>query len=414
MEIASPAIRIGDKGLPPATAGQPLTSLIGRSLHDGSFPSPGAIVRQDALTHNIQTMADYCDRHKVELAPHGKTTMSPSLFRRQLAAGAWGITVATPSQGQVAEAAGARRIVVANQVVDPAGLQWLAAAAARGIEVAVFVDSAPGLDRLVHAVAARGGGRRPVNVLIEVGGDGGRTGFRDLDGAFQMAGRVRTHNAVTLAGVGGYEGVYEPGPDLDRYLSRMCLLFDRLVEAEMFTPGQIMGGQPILTAGGSAYFDQVVEVLGGCRRRHLDSRVVGSPIGPTVEPVVVLRSGCYVTHDHGLYQAVSPLNLRPALEVRAVVQSRPEPTLALLNVGRRDLSFDSGLPVVLAPSPPHWRVERLMDQHAFVAVNGDDAIQIGQSVALGISHPCTTFDKWRVLPVVDNDDVIVDMLTTMF
>lgn len=408
----SEAIRPGDKGLPVELVGQPLDDLVGRTTTDGTFPSPSIVVRNAAVDHNIATMAAYCREANVKLAPHGKTTMSSGLFRRQLDAGAWGITVATASQGRAAEAAGVRRILVANQIVDRGGLQWITAAADRGIDILLFVDSADGLDAIVQATTAGAGTTtNPVNVLLEVGVQGGRTGFRHTTEVLEQARRLSSDGGGTkhdarrpvLAGVAGYEGVVPDASGLDRYLESLARAFELLAQAGLFNPHRISGGQPVLTAGGSAHFDRVAAVLGRCRDRN-----------PDINPTVVLRSGCYVTHDHGLYQSVSPLDLQPALEVRAVVQSRPEPTLALLNVGRRDVSHDAGLPVVLPPAPEHWRIERLMDQHAFVTVREDDKITVGQTVPLGISHPCTTFDKWRVLPVVDEHDVIVDVLTTTF
>ncbi len=407
MDSEADIVQPGDKGLPDDLVGRALTDLIGRSVDDGTFPSPTVIVRQEALNHNIATMAQFCRDHGVELAPHGKTTMSEGLFQRQLAAGAWGITVAHAAQGRAAAAMGVERILLANQVVDPAGLAWLITCASTA-DVLIFVDSESGLERLQKAVAdSADKPARPIQVLVEVGAVGARTGFRQADQALDVARRIAGSADLVLAGVAGYEGVIEAGDAMNRYLHQLTDLFDQLAELKLFDPGAITGGRPILTAGGSAYFDRVVDVLGSCRDRH-----------PDLSPAVVLRSGCYVTHDHGMYARLSPTKLQPplqpALEVRAVVQSRPDPTLALVNVGRRDVSEDVGLPVVLPPNPGHWTFHRLMDQHGFMSVDPDDDIVIGQPVALGISHPCTTFDKWRIMPVVDSNGIVVDVLTTSF
>ncbi len=398
----------GDKGVPDDLVGCPVGDMIGRFVDDGTFPSPSVVVRDEAVANNISTMARFCRDNDVELAPHGKTTMSSGLFRRQLDAGAWGITVANAVQGRAAVATGARRVLVANQIVESAGADWLFDAAV-DTDTVVFVDSFVGLE-VLQAAAGRvdsTGTTKPVQVLIEVGALGGRTGFRQRDEAIEVGRRIADSAGLVLAGVAGYEGVIETGPAMTGFLQTMADVFSRMAEQNLFVPETITGGRPILTAGGSAYFDQVVDVLGVCRNAH-----------PDLEPVVVLRSGCYVTHDHGLYAEVSPTGLqprlRPALEVRALVQSRPEPTLALLNIGRRDVSHDAGLPIVLPPSPASWKITRLMDQHAFMTVGADDPIEPGHPLTLGISHPCTTFDKWRVLPVVDEANSVVDVLTTQF
>ena len=141
---------------------------------------------------------------------------------------------------------------------------------------------------------------------------------------------------------------------------------------------------------------------------------------------MVLRSGCYVTHDHGTYAEANPVGdepFRPALELIATVLSRPEAGVAIVNFGRRNAPFDSGLPVPLwlgvpgAPAPTDATVTRLNDQHAWMtfdpAADGP-APSVGDTMGFGISHPCTAFDKWRTVPVVDDARRVVDVVTTRF
>ena len=59
---------------------------------------PALVIHRAALEHNIRWMQDFVSRSGAELAPHGKTSMTPALFRRQLAQGAWGITLASAVQ----------------------------------------------------------------------------------------------------------------------------------------------------------------------------------------------------------------------------------------------------------------------------------------------------------------------------
>ena len=181
-------------------------------------------------------------------------------------------------------------------------------------------------------------------------------------------------------------------------------------------------GEVIVSAGGSAIFDLVANRL----KPHLKRPVRG-----------LLRSGCYVTHDHGFYRRmVSAVTsrlkcddgLHAAIEVWASVQSLPEPGLAILAVGKRDISYDLEMPIPIAsaargsnrvdPAPEGWRISGMNDQHAYLRWNIDDAspfpLKVGDRVALGISHPCTTFDKWRWMPIVDADYNVVDALVTWF
>jgi D-serine deaminase-like pyridoxal phosphate-dependent protein len=403
--------RLGDeridwrfKGMPADAAGMTVAELAGerRNLFDGGFHPPLVVLDAGALEHNLTTMRDWCERRGVLFAPHGKTTMAPQLFARQLEHGAWGITVANFAQLRVARAFGVGRVMVANQLLDAAGLRWVAAELARDPEfhLLCFADSVRGVELMA---AALDGAVRPVDILVELGAAGGRAGVRDVATAEAVAGAVKAAPGLRLAGVAGYEGAIGHGatPEslaaVDRYLRDLRALADRLDLPE----------DAILSAGGSAFFDQVADVLGGTR--------------------TVLRSGAYITHDDGFYRDISPLRragdtpFRPALHAWAQVTSRPEPGLALLTLGRRDASFDQGLPEPHAVrhvdgtrSPAtDSRVSALNDQHAYLEVGPQTELEVGDWVDCGLSHPCTVFDKWQLLPVVDGDTV-VDLVRTWF
>jgi D-serine deaminase-like pyridoxal phosphate-dependent protein len=390
------------------------------SLFDGGFLTPIATLRADALDHNLDRMAAFCRDQAVDLSPHGKTTMAPQLFARQLDAGAWGLTVATPWQARVARAFGVPRLLLANELVDPEGLAWLTAEldADPGFTFLSYVDDPHAVDLAAGMVGA-GGVTRPLDVLVEIGYAGGRTGCRDdaaVDAVVEAVGRSPHHR---LVGVGGYEGtigheaISEVIVPVRAFLQRLRSTGERLAAA-----GAIAGEGPIvLTAGGSAFFDLVAEELVG-------DLAGGRPVQ------VILRSGGYVSHDDGLYEEVSPFHRRTelggdldaALEVWTRVVSRPEPGLALLDAGRRDLPFDSGPPVPrrvgqrgeTRAAPAGWKILDLNDQHAYLAVDEDAALAPGELVSLGISHPCTLFDKWTWLPVVENDGTVTDVIRTFF
>ena len=392
------------KGMPADADGMTVAEFAAqrRNLFDGGFHPPLVVLDAQALEHNLTTMRDWCDRHGVLLAPHGKTTMAPQLYARQLKHGAWGISVANVAQLRVARAFGVQRVVVANQLIDPAGLRWVAGELARDPEfhLLCFADSVRGVELMAGALREA---PRPVGVLVELGAPGGRTGVRDLATADAVAAAVSGAAGLRLAGVAGYEGAighdatHESLAAVERYLRDLRALAGRLG----------LPGDAIVSAGGSAFFDQVAEVLRGTR--------------------TLLRSGAYITHDDGFYREISPLGrsggtpFRPALHAWSQVTSHPEPGLALLTLGRRDVSFDQGLPEphtvrhadgTLSPATDS-EVTALNDQHAFLRIGPGTRAEVGDWVDCGLSHPCTVFDKWKLLPVVDGDTV-VDLVRTWF
>jgi D-serine deaminase-like pyridoxal phosphate-dependent protein len=361
------------------------------------------VLRESALAHNLDAMRAWCDDRGVSLAPHGKTTMAPQLFQRQLDAGAWAITAATVSQARLMRHVGVPRVLIANEVVDPAGVAWLGRelSAHPDAWLACLVDSVAS----VAAVAAHGGDRR-LPVLVELGLPGGRTGCRTHAEAIAVAEAVVASGTLALAGVEAFEGVLhdaDDAPTVDALLASMRSLAQELCERGL------VEDEVIVSAGGSVWPDRVADLL-----RGLD---LGRPTR------VLLRSGCYLTHDDGFYDRHSPFRtwLRPALEVWAAVLSRPEPTLALVGMGKRDVSHDIDLPVPLTVSRDCVRraadgleVFDLNDQHAFVRVPAADPLTPGDLMSFGISHPCTAFDKWRLLPVVDDELDVIGGVKTFF
>ncbi|MBO0680772.1 alanine racemase [Mycolicibacterium sp. S2-37] len=358
---------------------------------------PVCVLRASALEHNLATMARWCRDRGVGLAPHGKTHMAPQLLARQLDAGAVAVTAATIAQVRVLRAFGVRDVILANELVDAAGLAWLAAEQATDPDFGFvcWVDSVRGVELMSAALA---GAQRPVDVCVEVGMTGGRTGCRTPADVDAVAHAAAASPWLRLIGVAGYEAArgHEVSADalaaVDGYLGDVRAAVLRL--AGLFETDEVL-----VTAGGSTYFDRVAD------------RLTDWPSGPAVR--TVLRSGCYLTHDDGLYDRTSPLSadLLPAMSVWAQVISRPERGLALVGLGRRDVSFDQGLPV--PRTVVGARVTRLHDQHAFLELTGDDVL-VGDWLEFGLSHPCTTFDKWQLITVLDDDNRVVELIRTFF
>ncbi|MGW3496624.1 alanine racemase [Streptomyces sp. NPDC001020] len=356
-----------------------------------------------ALEHNVRLMADWCRDQGVELCPHIKTTMTRPIVERQTAAGAWGVTVATVRQCGIALGWGVRRIIIANQVIHRPDLallrRWLDETP--DLELYCFVDSTVGVGL---ARAAMEGARNPLRVLIDIGVQGGRTGVRESAAAHGLATACQTSPGLLLAGVAGYEGV-RPNrrdaatvADVDAHCQQAVSLFRSL------TP-LFQTARPVFSMGGSAFPDRVLRTF---------SQLAKSPDCPPVVPV--LRSGCYVTHDHGTYADVSPLpGLRPALTVRAVVLSTPEPGQVVVGAGKRELPYDAGLPVLIssrdAQGAPRAAARataaHIYDHH--LVLTDAHGLDVGDEVDLGISHPCSAFDRWPDITVIDDEGRIQDV-----
>jgi D-serine dehydratase len=395
-----------------------------RLLND-DLPYPVATLNLSTLKHNLAWMQNYAHSKGVALAPHGKTSLSPEILAMQLAAGAWGLTFATVYQAGIGVSAGARRIIIANQVLSSADLAGLYSLMQRHDDLRVWflVDSLAQLS-VIEEWALQHGARHPFDVLLEVGIPGKRTGCRTLTEALELARAIAASASTRLGGVECYEGGVATC-DSEHDAREVTELVRRVLEVVGVCDAEALWADPqiLLTAGGSAVFDLVVPLL---QAKGLSRPVWG-----------VLRSGCYVTHDHGNYhrflqklqqrEGLSS-SLQPALVVWSLVQSVPEPGLALLSCGRRDISYDLELPLVqrlarrgvrqmseLLTPPSDWRITSLNDHHAYLQFDPSGLVpRVGDRVSLGISHPCTTFDKWRWMPVLDDEGLVVSAIHTCF
>lgn len=415
------------KGYPLAAAPCAVSKLASRgwNLLADDLAYPVAVLRRPALAHNLAWMQDFVQRKGVALAPHGKTTMSPELFRLQLQAGAWGLTFANVHQLRVGLAAGAQQAIIANQLVSDADLDGLDALLTQHPQARVWflVDSQAQLDALADW-ASRRHNARCWDVLLELGVAGYRTGCRTHEQALALAQAIAASPVTRLGGVECYEGGLgrcDSAHDTEA-VSALVRSVQALVQ-QIDAQGLWGNDEVLLSAGGSAVFDLVIPLL----KLQVKSRPVQG----------VLRSGCYVTHDHWNYARYLKLveqreglsaSLLPALEVWAMVQSVPEPGLAILGAGRRDLSFDQCMPMpvrwaakgqggaaALQAAPGSWQVQALSDQHAHMAFDAQGLWpQVGDRIALGISHPCTTFDKWRWMALIEDDGRISGAISTHF
>jgi D-serine dehydratase len=390
---------------------------LGWNLLREELSLPTAVLYEDKLRHNLHWMQEFIAAYKVKLAPHGKTTMAPRLFDLQLAAGAWGITLATPHQTVIAYQHGVRRVLMANQLVGKQNMAMIA----RLLEDSAFdyyclVDSAQQIEQLGAYFLAAG---QRLQVLVELGVEGGRTGVRDGSQLEILLDAVcRWRESIALCGVEIYEGVLADEQSIRGFLERAVDTTRKLAEKNHFDRSPIL-----LSGAGSAWYDVVAEVF------------ANAGLGDAVE--IVLRPGCYLTHDVGIYREAqqqilkrNPIarqmhsSLKPALQLWAYVQSIPERQKAIIALGKRDAAFDSGLPTPALhyrpgnsspmTTPLHWQLTKMWDQHSYLQVGEDDDVRVGDMISFDISHPCLTFDKWRCLPIVNTDYEVIDVIQTFF
>jgi len=422
-DLSTLVLAPGTKAVPLDGSVKTLGDLSGRglSLLGGDIPMPAAVLKRAAIDNNLLVMQAYVDAAGAKLAPHAKTTMCPQLLARQIEGGAWGLTAATMTQLKLCHEIGAPRLILANQLVGRAEIEALRdlTTAAPDRPVYVLVDGEAGV-RGISEIFAAAPNAPPARLLIELGMADGRCGVRSVEQGLGLARLIHAQPGVELHGVEGYEGLVfsdratQDAVAVDAYLNSLISLHHALRREGLYAADEV-----VLTAGGSAYYDLVARALAG--------EAPGAAI--------VLRSGCYVTHDSGFYrellsrmnarQAVAPPpRLRPALEVWTRVISRPQPDLAIVMMGKRDVSFDIHL-----PTARHWFrpgrhqaaqaidgvvTSKLADQHGFLAIAPDADLAVGDLLGFEISHPCTTFDKWSVLLEVDEAYGVLGGLKTFF
>jgi D-serine dehydratase len=419
LSACSPALTGLDKGLgflDPGLKSEEIAGLNWNLLRE-DLSLPSAVLYEDRLLSNLNWMREFVAAYGVKLAPHGKTTMAPKLFQMQLQAGAWGITLATSHQTLVAYRHGVRRVLMANQLVGKENMAIIARLLQDPeFEYYCLVDSAAQVE-LLGAFYSNCGLR--LRVLLELGVEGGRTGVRN-DEQLQSVLAELSHwrDSIALCGVEIYEGVLDDEASIRAFLNRAVAVTRRLIVEERFQQAPML-----LSGAGSAWYDVVAQVFSSAK------------FGDSVE--IVLRPGCYLTHDVGAYREAqakikqrNPIahqmqsGLLPALQVWAYVQSVPEAEKAIIGLGKRDAAFDSGLPTPALHFRPgdaspkaalaHWTLTKMMDQHAYMQISVQDDLCVGDMIGFDISHPCLTFDKWRTLPVLNAEYDVIDIVHTFF
>lgn len=393
------------KGFPIDSYGKTLEQFLATkpNLFTANFQFPIMVLKESAVKNNIAQMMSFCNSVNAELAPHVKTTMSPQLAQMQVAAGATALTVANFWQGSIFLKYGFKNLIIANEVLDPTAIAEIAKInKQKQAEIIFYVDSILALEIIQKFTPLEG----EQNLFIEIGAENGRGGVRELSLVEQLAQRIKTDQRLNLIGVTGFEGAVPDaarGRRGERKISKFCQKI--VAAAELAYPYK--SDQPfVISAGGSAYFDIVARELNKFEKPRR----------------LLLRSGGYITHDHKYYEEIYPFastdrSFQPAIEVWGQVISKPERDFGVLNLGKRDIGNDLHNPIPIKSYDGQVKsfsavIEKLNDQHGYL--RGKQEFSLAQLIGLGISHPCTTFDKWGLIPLVNDDYDLIDCMQTFF
>jgi D-serine deaminase-like pyridoxal phosphate-dependent protein len=398
-------IEISNKGFPLNSYGKTVEQFLASkpNIFSAGFQFPIMVLKDNALKHNIDRMARFCKSVGAELAPHVKTTMSPQIAQMQVDAGAFALTIANFWQAEIFRSFGFKKLIIANEVLDPSAIAAISELNGKqAAEIIFYVDSLAGLE-IVKKHTSKDGIQ---NLFIEIGTDNGRGGVRDLDLVTQIAKNISEDPRLKLRGVTGFEGAVPNAARTSAGEDSVTKFCQKIVAAANNAFPYKSESEFIISAGGSAYFE-----------------IVASELNKFDKPkILLLRSGGYVTHDSRYYEEIYPFRdsddlLLPAIEVWAQVISAPEKDFGVLNLGKRDVGCDLHNPIPVARysdklSKFSGEIEKLNDQHGFM--RSQEKFAVSELIGLGISHPCTTFDKWRLIPLVNDNYDVVDCIHTFF
>ncbi len=335
-------------------------SLPERGTPKTLLPTPALVIDLEAMEENIRCMASFFQDKPAKLRPHFKTHKCPVLARKQLAAGAIGMTCAKLGEAEVLVEAGVRDILIANQVVDPVKIARLAQLAGQSTLI-VAVDQADNL-RQISAIAKEAGSR--VGVVVEVDVGLHRCGVEPGPAAVDLARLASGLPGIHFAGLLGYEGHTVLLPDAKQRATQTREAMRALVEtAELIR----RAGLPveIVSGGGTGTYD-----------------LTGSFPG-----VTEVEAGSYLFMDTK-YRLLG-LPFRCALSLMATVVSTPAPGRAVIDAGLKVLTTENGLPEVIAPAGV--KLAALNEEHGRLEVDPERApLHVGDRVELLPSHVCTT------------------------
>jgi len=343
--------------------------LIGK--HKSEIETPALLLYMDIVEENIRRMADFFHGRDCKLRPHMKTHKLPLIARRQLEAGAIGITCAKLGEARIFQEAGINSILIANEVVGPTKIRALVRLMRRG-EVIVCIDNLDNAKDLSRA-ASEIGGKAPVLVEVNVGLN--RCGVAPGRPALELVRELSRLENLEFRGLMGYEGGLFL-KDMEEKARRCAESNSRLVETRKLIEKDGFR-VPIVSAGGSNTYS----------------------LTGTYPGITDVQVGSYVTMDD--HSREYGMDYGQAVTVLTTVISRPEPGRAVTDAGKKSLSTDEGLPVCVDEG---IEVSKLNEEHGHLSVE-DRELRVGDKIEIIPRHGCTTIPLFDRYFVVRHDQV---------
>lgn len=346
----------------------------GAGLDWRALDTPALLVDLDRLDGNIGWMADHARRHGVALRPHFKTHKSIAIARRQLAAGAVGITVAKLDEAEALVDGGVEApIVLASELVAAPKLQRAIRLASR-VPLTVAVDSAEGAARLAAAAASA---TQVLDVWIEIDSGLQRCGVLPADAA-ALARTVAAHPSLRLTGMFTHAGQSYAAGSAEAVAAIAVIEANAVVEAAMATRAI---GIPVDTV--SAGSTPTARFLDGA------------------SGITEIRPGTYVFYDALQVALGTAAAEQCALSITTTVISRPAPDRAVLDAGSKTLGLDRGAHSsdMLADYGTVvgglGSLVRLSEEHGILRIPEESSLAIGDRVRIVPNHVCSVSNLAR-------------------
>lgn len=356
----------------PTSPGDEPDPRIGRPLDE--LDTPVLLLDRAACERNLAQMAAFFADRPANLRPHFKNHKCPTLARRQLAAGAIGITCATLREAELLVASGCDDVLIANQVVGRGKLARLAQLARRA-SICVAIDHP---DHLTAISAAASAVDAVVNVLVEVDIGMGRCGVSPGESALPLARQASKTPGVAFRGLQAYEGHLVGVADRAQRREQARAAMQQAIETRR-----------LIEAAGLP-----VACVSGCSSATYDAT-------GALDGVDEVQAGTYATMDH-TYQRLTP-EFEIALSLLVRVISRPAADRAVLDAGVKDAGSDFGVPRLR--DFPDVEIPFFRSEEHVVAHHTPDW-SIGDPLHLIPSHACTTCNLHREITVYEDDRVV--------
>ena len=383
------------------------------------------------LINNIRIMKNFAIKNNLSLAPHCKTFMSPQLINNHLKK-TWGLTISNNQQLSTIINLNVKNIIYGNLIVNEANLiQYLDIVKKyrKLTNIYYCIDSLFGLNLLMKVVTKKKY-KFKIRILIELGTKNGRCGIRNFKSFKKIV--ISLNNIpknILVSGLFFYEGAIK-NSSLSKVSKKIMdlLQFTFRCHEELVYQNLYKEKIKLISGGGSEYFDLVTKYFNKFNTKN--------------DTKLILRPGSFIAYGHGYYEkkinnlkkrniikSISDKNkifFKPSLLLWSHVLSINDNGIAIVNFGKRDVSFDLGNPIPInvyrnkkkyrnnETKPNNLNVIKLNDQHAFLKYNNKIKLNIGDLISFGISHPCITLDKWKYVFLINSKFDVIDVYQTFF